>query len=132
MKTILFVNDSPFICDVYSCILERDGYRPIVAYGGEECLEILKKTIPDLIFIDVRMEFGIDGWETLEEIKTNPATTDIPVIMCSGSQLNKRESIFMEDWLTLPVSHNELLDVLEKVFNRQEKSKENPASHLKE
>ena len=70
MNTILVVDDSPFIVDVFVTMLERGGYRTVAAYGGEECLEILKTVTPDLILLDIMME-PMDGWETLEKIKEN-------------------------------------------------------------
>ena len=85
MYTILVVDDSPFIVDVFVTMLERGGYRTVAAYGGEECLGILKTVTPDLILLDIMME-PMDGWETLEKIKENPATKDIPVLMLTAKQ----------------------------------------------
>ena len=51
MYTILVVDDSPFIVDVFVTMLERGGYRTVAAYGGEECIEILKTVTPDLILL---------------------------------------------------------------------------------
>ncbi len=85
MYTILVVDDSPFIVDVFVTMLERGGYRTVAAHGGEECLEILKTVTPDLILLDIMME-PMDGWETLEKIKENPATKDIPVLMLTAKQ----------------------------------------------
>ena len=42
MYTILIVDDSPMIVDVFVAMLERGGYRPIAAYSGNECLEVLE------------------------------------------------------------------------------------------
>ena len=87
MYTILVVDDSPFIVDVFVTMLERGGYRTVAAYGGEECLEILKTVTPDLILLDIMME-PVDGWETLERIKENPETKDIPVLMLTAKRLD--------------------------------------------
>ena len=83
MYTILVVDDSPFIVDVFVTMLERGGYLTVAAYGGEECIEILKTVTPDLILLDIMME-PIDGWETLERIKENHLTKDIPVPHAHG------------------------------------------------
>ena len=71
MFTILVVDDSPFIVDVFVTMLERGGYRTVAAYGGEECLEILKTVTPDLILLDIMME-PMDGWETLRRSRKIP------------------------------------------------------------
>ena len=97
MYTILVVDDSPFIVDVFVTMLERGGYRTVAAYGGEECLEILKTVTPDLILLDIMME-PMDGWETLEKIKENPTTKEIPVLMLTAKQLTPVEA---EDTVSL-------------------------------
>ena len=96
MYTILVVDDSPFIVDVFVTMLERGGYRTVAAYGGEECLEILKTVTPDLILLDIMME-PVDGWETLERIKENPRTKDIPVLMLTAKQTYSYRSTGIRD-----------------------------------
>ncbi|HQN92020.1 MAG TPA: response regulator, partial [Methanoculleus sp.] len=86
MYTILIVDDSPMIVDVFATMLQRGGYKPITSLSGEECLEVLKTTPPDLILLDIMME-PMDGWETLEKIKANPATRNIPVLMLTAKPL---------------------------------------------
>ena len=51
MHTILVVDDSLFVVDVFVTMLERGGYSSFAAYGGEECLEILKTLKPDSFFL---------------------------------------------------------------------------------
>lgn len=123
MFTIMVVDDSPFIVDVFVTMLERGGYRTVAAYGGEECLEILKTVTPDLILLDIMME-PMDGWETLERIKENPQTKDIPVLMLTAKQLTPAEAqeygIYIEDYVLKPITHRELYDAIEHVLNRRQ------------
>jgi CheY-like chemotaxis protein len=120
MYTILVVDDSPFIVDVFVTMLERGGYRTIAAYGGDECLKILNTVTPDL------ME-PMDGWETLERIKEDPATKDIPVLMLTAKQLTPAEAqeygIYIEDYVLKPITHRELYDAIEHVLNRRQSIK---------
>jgi CheY-like chemotaxis protein len=126
MYTILVVDDSPFIVDVFVTMLERGGYRTVAAYGGEECIEILKTVTPDLILLDIMME-PVDGWETLERIKENPKTKDIPVLMLTAKQLSPTEAqeygIYIEDYVLKPITHRELYDAIEHVLKRQQSIK---------
>ncbi len=121
MYTILVVDDSPFIVDVFVTMLERGGYRTVVAYGGEECLETLKTVTPDLILLDIMME-PMDGWVTLGKIKENPATKEIPVLMLTAKQLTPTEAqeygIFIENYVLKPITHRELYDAIEHVLSR--------------
>ena len=126
MHTILVVDDSPFIVDVFVTMLERGGYRTVAAYGGEECIEILKTVTPDLILLDIMME-PVDGWETLERIKENPKTKEIPVLMLTAKQLTPTEAqeygIYIEDYVLKPITHRELYDAIEHVLKRQQSIK---------
>ncbi len=123
MYTILVVDDSPFIVDVFVTMLERGGYRTVAAYVGEECLEILKTVTPDLILLDIMME-PMDGWETLERIKEDPQTREIPVLMLTAKQLTPSEAqeygIYIEDYVLKPITHRELYDAIEHVLNRRQ------------
>jgi len=126
MYTILVVDDSPFIVDVFVTMLERGGYRTVAAYGGNECLDILKTVTPDLILLDIMME-PMDGWETLERIKEDPATKEIPVLMLTAKQLTPTEAqeygIYIEDYVLKPITHRELYDAIEHVLDRRQSIK---------
>ena len=126
MYTILVVDDSPFIVDVFVTMLERGGYRTVAAYGGEESIEILKTVTPDLILLDIMME-PVDGWETLERIKENRLTKDIPVLMLTAKQLTPSEAqeygIYIEDYVLKPITHRELYDAIEHVLKRRQSIK---------
>jgi len=123
MYTILVVDDSPFVVDVFVTMLERGGYRTVAAYGGTECLEILKTVIPDLILLDIMME-PMDGWETLEHIKENPETKEIPVLMLTAKQLTPAEAqeygIYIEDYILKPITHRELYEAITHVLHRRQ------------
>ena len=122
MYTILVVDDSPMIVDVFVTMLERGGYRPITAFRGEECLEVLDATPPDLILLDIMME-PMDGWETLEKIKTNPATQDLPILMLTAKPLTPEEAneygTYIEDYILKPTTHHQLYDAIERVLARR-------------
>ena len=121
MYTILVVDDSPFIVDVIVTMLERGGYRTVAAYGGEECLEILKTVTPDLILLDIMME-PVDGWETLERIKENPDTKEIPVLMLTARDATQDRvrglDTGADDYLVKPFDLSELLARLRALIRR--------------
>ncbi len=82
-KTILVVDDTPANLAVLSSQLERHGYCPLVALGGEEAVERAEFVRPDLILLDVVMP-GIDGFETCRRLKAREGTRDIPVIFMTA------------------------------------------------
>jgi len=120
--TILIVDDSPFIVDGLAAILSRKGYTPIPAHGGDECLKILESVKPDLILLDIMME-PVDGWETLEKIKENPTTKDVPVLMFSAKKITPAEaeehSLSIDDFVSKPVNPTQLLESIQRIFSRR-------------
>ncbi len=123
MYTILVVDDSPMIVDVFVTMLTRKDYKTVRAYSGKECMQILQKTKPDLILLDIMME-PMDGWETLEKIKNNPETADIPVVMLTAKPLTGEEAAeygaYMEDYILKPTTHEHLYDTIEHVLERRD------------
>ena len=119
---IMIVDDSSFIVDGLVAILKRKGYKPLPAHSGDECLEILKTTLPDLILLDIMME-PMDGWETLDRLKSNPATKGIPVLMFSAKKLSPSEaqehSISIDDYVTKPVNPTQLMESIQRIFSRR-------------
>ena len=121
-NSIMIVDDSPYIVDGLFALLKRKGYQPVPAHGGDECLTLLATTKPDLILLDIMME-PMDGWETLEHIKENPATRNIPVLMFSAKKITADEaeehSLSIDDFVSKPVNPAQLLESIEKIFERR-------------
>lgn len=83
--TILVVDDTPENIDVLNGILKPE-YKVKVALNGEKALKVVgsdKK--PDLILLDIMMP-GMDGFEVCRRIKSDVATSSIPVIFVSGAE----------------------------------------------
>lgn len=119
---ILVIDDNPGIVEVFVTMLKRGGYETYSAGSGAEGLEMLKDLTPDLILLDIMME-PMDGWETLENIKLNPATRDIPVMMLTAKQLTPDEAeeygMYIEDCIIKPITHTELYESIEHVLERR-------------
>jgi len=122
MYTIMVIDDSPFIVDIFVTMLQRGGYQTVAAYGGQEALDLLQTVKPDLILLDIMME-PMDGWETLMRIKNNHKLKDIPVMMLTAKQLTPNEAqefgIYIEDYIMKPITHRELYDAIEAQLNRR-------------
>ena len=121
-NSIMIVDDSTYIVDGLMALLKRKGYQPIPAHGGDECLAFLATMKPDLILLDIMME-PMDGWETLEHIKENPATREIPILMFSAKKITPDEaqehSLSIDDFVSKPVNPAQLLESIERVFERR-------------
>lgn len=82
-KTILVIDDSATIRKLISAKLEKSGHEVVTAEDGVEGLEKIAEKTPDLVLLDITMP-KMDGYEVCKEIRANPATKDIPVVMISG------------------------------------------------
>ncbi|GAB4442231.1 MAG: hypothetical protein Kow0031_24310 [Anaerolineae bacterium] len=110
--TLLIVDDTPTNLALLFKALEREGYRVLVNTSGEAALHTAQKILPDIIMLDVMMP-GIDGFETCQRLKSNPATADIPVIFLTAltDTVDKVKGFRLGavDYVTKPIEMAELL-----------------------
>lgn len=81
--TILIVDDTPTNVHVVRSVLEAEGFRTLTASDGPTARELSQSRQPDLILLDVLMP-GETGFETCAQLKSDPATSDIPIIFLSS------------------------------------------------
>jgi twitching motility two-component system response regulator PilH len=82
-KKILVVDDSPTELHMMVEPLINQGYQVITATNGLEALEQVAKELPSLILLDVLMP-GKNGFQVCRQLKTDPATKDIKIIIVSS------------------------------------------------
>lgn len=80
-KTILIIDDMPTILEHTRQIL-KNNFKVIPATSGIGALEIMEKVKPDLVLLDLNMP-DMDGFETINRMKKNPDTSDIPIIIAT-------------------------------------------------
>jgi len=80
---ILIVEDEPSLADIYSMALRAGGFEAVEAHDGVEGLEAALRVEPALILLDLIMP-NKDGFELLRDLKSNPKTRGIPVIILSN------------------------------------------------
>lgn len=80
--TVLVADDEPEVVDLVKMMLEMEGYTVLTAKNGEEALDRVRTSSPDLILLDVRMP-KITGLTVLDHLRGDSATAAIPVIMLS-------------------------------------------------
>jgi len=83
MGRILVVDDEPHIVKLVSFALERNGHEVFQASDGVAGIETAAEKLPDLILMDVMMPV-MTGYDALDQLKADPATCDIPVVMLSA------------------------------------------------
>jgi diguanylate cyclase (GGDEF)-like protein len=109
--TILIVDDQIQNRTLLETLLRPEGYRTLSAASGEEALAAIARHAPDLILLDVMMP-GMDGYQVAGKLKSNPATSDIPIIMVTakGDRSDRLAGLNAgaEDFLIKPVDRAEL------------------------
>lgn len=120
MKTILFVEDDPFLIDIYSAKLKEAGFEIEIAKDGEECLAKVKEKKPDLIVLDIVLP-KISGWEVLKEIKKDRNLKDLKIIIFSnlGQKNEVEEGLRMGAAQYLIKAHytpSEVVREIKKIF----------------
>lgn len=81
---ILLIEDELYLLKIYGNKLKRNGFDVSIATTGDEGLHKVMTDKPDLILLDLILPGGKDGFQVLEEIKKNPSTRKIPIIILSN------------------------------------------------
>jgi len=81
--TVLVVDDDPAIVEMIRLGFEADDMNVLSAGDGAEALEVLARDRADVVILDIMMP-RVDGWMALMEIRNNPATADLPIIMLTA------------------------------------------------
>lgn len=117
-KTVLIVDDDPFLTEYVELTLTKWSYRAKVAHGGMEGLAAARKHLPDCILLDLAMP-DVDGFAFLEHRKKIIDIADIPVIVLSanhrGADVQRALMLGAKGYVTKPVDEDALFRRLERV-----------------
>jgi DNA-binding response OmpR family regulator len=120
-KKILIIDDEVLNRAILEDYLSDFGYEIYMASNGSEGVDMLAKTAPDLVLLDIKMP-DKDGFQTLEEIKRSPGFANIPVLFISAlnrSNLKvKGLELGAEDYITRPFDKAELLARIRAALRR--------------
>ena len=118
--TILVVDDSPTEVHIFKKILEKQGYRILVASDGQQGVEMALDVVPDLILMDVVMPV-LNGFQATRQLKNNDKTAAIPVIMVTTkdqqTDINWGMRQGANEYLVKPVAPAELLHKIKALLN---------------
>ncbi|MDQ2753190.1 MAG: ATP-binding protein, partial [Bacteroidota bacterium] len=117
-KVILIVEDDTTFAQTLLSVAHKNNYKGLIALRGDHGVQLASQYLPTAILLDIRLPVK-DGWQVMDELKTNAATRHIPVHMMSSMQA-KEESLNRGaiDFIDKPMA----LDKLPEVFNRIEQA----------
>ena len=110
-KKILIVDDEPSIIVPLQFLMQQNGFETVVAFSGEEAMEIITNSPPDLILLDIMLPI-IDGFEVCQRVRENPEWNKIKIILLTalGGEANvaKGMALGADAYITKPFSNAEV------------------------
>ncbi|MGD1042345.1 MAG: response regulator [Sedimentisphaerales bacterium] len=127
-KKVLIVDDEPEMIEIIARYLTFHGYEVVTAPDGKEGLAKAAAEYPDIILLDSQMPV-MNGREMLEELRTQPWSRDIPVIMVTGLyekfDIAAAAAYDISDYVAKPFAPSVLLEKISDIFasNQRQKTK---------
>ena len=122
---ILIVDDEKDFVEMFSLRLTRQGEKISAAYSGQEALDLLEKTVIDVVILDIRMP-GMDGIETLKKIKAGYPLVEVILLTGHGSTETAvegmKEGAF--DYLMKPADFEDISAKLTNAWKRKDEQEE--------
>lgn len=123
---ILLIDDDVDLNEMNKDVLEANGYAVAVAFSGEEGLKKAAEVHPDLIVLDVMMDYKTEGFHVTYDLRQIPGLKTTPILMVTG--INREDFIgrFQPDptWLPVdqlldkPLTPQRLLEEISKALHR--------------
>jgi len=119
---ILLVEDDSFLLGMYATKFEMDGFKVIMAEDGEKAIRAALKELPNIILLDIILP-KLSGFEVLKQLKQEPATANIPVILLTNlsqrSEIEQGLKMGAEDYLIKAhFMPSEVVEKIKKILNK--------------
>jgi CheY-like chemotaxis protein len=124
-RRILVIDDDPIFLRTTQSILEAEGYQVDSAQNGDEGLAMAARIKPDLVLLDVMMDWPLEGVSVSEELLNSADLRAIPVIIVSSIRSSEYRGSFpldrylhVDSWLDKPCPPDRLLDEVQETLAR--------------
>lgn len=115
LPVAVLVDDDRASLDLFSAYLDGSPIRVLRARDGVEGLELIRRALPAAVVLDIKLP-RLDGWQVLTELKADPATAAIPVVIASVvDDPSHGMALGAEAYLRKPIGREELVDALRQV-----------------
>ncbi len=124
---VLIVDDDPAYVKSTKLILESHGYQVDSASSGDQALVRMQLQKPDLVLLDIMMDWVLDGVNVTREMLRHPALSSIPIVIVSSIVNSENRDLFPQDqylhadsWLDKPCSPSAIVGEVERILSRYE------------
>jgi two-component system alkaline phosphatase synthesis response regulator PhoP len=111
-KKILIVDDEPSIIVALQFLMEQNGYETLVAFSGEEAMEVVAHHRPDLILLDIMLPV-VDGFEVCQRVREKADWKDIRIVLVTAldreSNVAKGLALGADAYVTKPFANADLI-----------------------
>jgi DNA-binding response OmpR family regulator len=118
-QKILIVDDEPSIIVPVQFLMEQKGFDVMIAFSGEEAMEIIAKKRVDLILLDIMLPV-IDGFEVCQRVRENPRWNKIKIILLTalGSDANVEKGLALgaDAYITKPFSNIQIVSKVKELL----------------
>ncbi len=127
-QRILIIDDDPIYTKSTTAILESHGYQVDSARNSEEAMSSMQQEKPDLVLLDVMMDWVLEGVTLSQEMMSERDLQPIPIIMVTSIRSTEYQNVFPQDqylhidsWLDKPCPPEKLVSEVEKTLARRER-----------
>jgi twitching motility two-component system response regulator PilG len=117
---ILIVEDEENLLKLESILLTSKGYQVYGATDGRSALEEIERIMPDLVLLDIMLP-DLDGFEVCRQIKENPGTCHVPVVMLSARKnrqdVERGAQVGADAYVTKPFKSAKVMEIMESLLH---------------
>ena len=123
MTKVLVAEDNPVNRELLHELLENRGYSVTEASNGQEALDMVEQSQPDLLLLDIGMPV-LDGFAVMRKIRENPRLATLPVLAVTAYAMREdRNNVLnagFDGYLSKPINARDLVDELERLLRKRE------------
>jgi CheY-like chemotaxis protein len=131
---ILIIDDDPIYVKSTKAVLESHGYQVVSAQNGDEGLAQMTQDMPDLVLLDVMMDWVLEGVTVSQEMMSRRELRRVPIIMVTSIRDSEYLGLFPQDqylhidsWLDKPCAPDKLVSEVETTLARHDKYRQDAA-----
>lgn len=114
-KNVVLVEDEIHIAEAIRFLLGREGWRVEMLANGATAVDVIRNVAPELVILDVMLP-GKTGFEILHELRADPATQNLPILMLTARGQSRdrelAEKAGVSRFMTKPFSNDEMIEAV--------------------